>query len=66
MTEPEQRALIRDQLLVRLRRRVARLSPEATEQFIAAAGKTPADVLARVQTADPSDLASWIATRPRP
>jgi hypothetical protein len=65
VTEPEQRALIRDQLLVRLRRRVARLSPEAAEQFAAAAEEeTPADVLARVQTDDPSDLASWIATRP--
>jgi type I restriction enzyme R subunit len=64
VTESEQRALIRDQLLVRLRRRVGRLSSEAAEQFVAAAGETPADVLARVQTADPADLATWIATRP--
>jgi type I restriction enzyme R subunit len=64
VTEPEQRALIRDQLLVRLRRRVRRLSQAAAEQFASAAGESPAEVLARVQTADPSDLATWIATRP--
>lgn len=64
VTEPEQLALIRDQLLVRLRRRVARLSPEAVEQFAAAAGETPVDALARVQTTDPSDLAAWVMARP--
>ncbi len=64
VTEPEQRALIRDQLLVRLRQRVNRLSPAAAEQFAAAAGETPADALARVRTADPADLAAWVAARP--
>ena len=64
VTEPEQRALIRDQLLVRLRQRIKRLSPEAVEQFAAAAGETPADALARVGTADPADLAAWVAARP--
>lgn len=60
----DQQALIRDQLLVRLRRRVARLSPEAVDQFAAAAGEAPGDALARVRTADPSDLAAWVAARP--
>ena len=64
VTEPDQRALIRDQLLLRLRQRIKRLSPEAVEQFAAAAGETPADALARVRTADPADLAAWVAARP--
>ena len=64
VTDPEQRALVRDQLLVRLRRRVARLSPQASEQFTAAAGETPSETLARVRTADPADLAAWVAARP--
>ena len=64
VTAPEQRALIRDQLLIRLRGRVRRLSPEAAEQFAAAAGETPAEALVRVRTADPADLAAWVATRP--
>ena len=64
VTDPEQRALVRDQLLVRLRRRVAKLSPQASEQFTAAAGETPSETLARVRTADPADLAGWVAARP--
>ena len=34
------------------------------EQFTAAAGETPAETLARVRTADPADLAAWVAARP--
>ena len=64
VTDPEQRVLVRDQLLVRLRRRVAKLSPQASEQFTAAAGETPSETLARVRTADPADLAAWVAARP--
>ena len=64
VTEPDQQALIRDQLLVRLRRRVAQLAPEAADQFAAVAGETPAETLVRVRTADPSDLAAWVAARP--
>jgi type I restriction enzyme R subunit len=64
VTDPDQQALVRDQLLVRLRRRVARLSPEAADQLAAVAGETPADSLARVRTADPADLATWAAARP--
>ena len=64
VTDPEHQGLIRDQLLVRLRRRVARLSPEAAEQFTVAAGESPGDALARVRAADPADLAAWVMARP--
>lgn len=64
VTEPEQQAVIRDQLLVRLRQRIKRLAPLAAEQFAAAAGETPADALARVRTADPADLAAWVRAHP--
>ena len=64
VTLPDHQALIRDQLLVRLRRRIKRLSPEATERFTTTAGETPAETLARVQTTDPADLAAWAAARP--
>ncbi len=63
VTEPEQQALIRDQLLVRLRRRIRRLTPQQAEQFTAAAGETPAETLARVRGAAPADLAAWVAAR---
>jgi type I restriction enzyme R subunit len=58
------RAAVRDQLLVRLRRRIGKLSPKATEAWEATAGESPADTLARVQTATPEDLADWVRTRP--
>ncbi len=64
VTEPEYRAAIRDQLLVRLRRRIGKLTPAAAEQFTAAAGESPADTLERVKTAEPGDLAGWVASRP--
>ena len=66
VTDPDQLALIRDQLLVRLRQRIKRLTPQAAEQFTAAAGETPAESLARVRNADPADLAAWVrASGPR-
>lgn len=60
VTDPAQQALIRDQLLVRLRQRIKRLPPQAAEQFAAAASETPAETLERVRTADPADLAAWV------
>lgn len=58
------RAAVRDQLLVRLRRRVGKLTPEAAEAWSSAAGETPAETLTRVQTAPPADIADWIRARP--
>ena len=40
------------------------IAGQAAEQFTAAAGETPAETLARVRTADPTDLAAWVAARP--
>ena len=55
---------MRDQLLVRLRRRVRRLDPKAAEAWQAAAGEAPADSLARVQAGTPDNLAEWVRARP--
>lgn len=63
-TDPAFRAAVRDQLLVRLRRRVAKLTPAATEAWENAAGETPAETLARAQAATPEDLAAWVKARP--
>ncbi len=64
VTLPDHQALIQDQLLIRLRRRIKRLSPEAAEHFAAVAGETPAETLARVQTSDSVALAAWVIARP--
>lgn len=63
-TDPAFRAAVRDQILVRLRRRVGKLSPQAVEAWNAAAGESPADTLDRVRDASPEDLATWIRGRP--
>ena len=63
VTEPEQQALIRDQLLIRLRRRIKHLTHEQAEHYTAAAGETPAATVARVSNSEPADLAAWVAAR---
>ena len=64
VTDPEQLALIRDQVLVRLRQRIKRLARQAAEQFAAAAGETPAETLARFRAGDPADLVAWVRAHP--
>jgi type I restriction enzyme R subunit len=64
VTDPAHQTAIRDQLLVRLRRRINKLTPAAVEQFTAVAGESPPEALERVRTADPDDLAGWVTARP--
>ena len=63
-TDQAFRAAVRDQILVRLRRRIGRLSPEAAEAWENAAGESPADTLARAQGASAEELAEWVKARP--
>jgi type I restriction enzyme R subunit len=59
------RADVRDQIIVRLSRRLKRLPPEARAQFELAAGETPEDALRRLREGKPADLAAWAKDRPR-
>lgn len=63
-TDEGHRATIRDQLLVKLRRRLKKLPAEARAQYEAQAGETPEATLARAQTATTGDLADWARARP--
>lgn len=63
-TDEEHRAVIRDQLLVKLRRRLKKLPVEARSQYEAQAGETPEATLTRAQTATTGDLANWVRARP--
>ncbi len=63
-TDPAVRALVRDQLLVRLSRRLNRLPPEAAEAWRSEAGEDPAASLDRARNASPDELAGWVRTRP--
>ncbi len=57
-------AEVRDQIVVRLARRLSRLSAEARAKVELAAGEAPEAVLARFRRGDPADLAAWTRERP--
>lgn len=61
--EEAQRETIREQLAVKLRRRLKRLPPEVREQIEAVAGETPEAVLRRILESTPADLAGWFGGR---
>ena len=55
---------IREQIIVRLRRRLKRLTAEARARFEREADETPEASLHRFLTGDPVDLSKWAAERP--
>ena len=62
--EAQHRAEIRDQIIVKLSRRLSRLTDEARARAQLAAGESPADTLARFRSGTPDELAAWVRTRP--
>lgn len=64
-TDPAVREAVRDQLLVRLRRRIGKLTPEAAEAWQAVAGEPPDATVARLRNSTPEDCAAWVRDRPR-
>ena len=58
------RAVIRDQLLVKLRRRLKNLPAEARTQFEAQAGETPEATLKRIEMSGMAELAEWVRGKP--
>jgi len=63
-TDDEHRAAIRDQLLVKLRRRIKKMPDASRPQYEAEAGETPEATLKRVETSTIGDLAEWVRARP--
>ncbi len=61
--DASQQDLVRQELAVKLRRKLKKLADEQREQFEAFAGETPEDTLKRILESDPSDLAAWASTR---
>ena len=57
------RESIRDQLAVRLRRRLKKLPVETRERYEAAAGETPEATLKRLLEAKPAELSQWLSSR---
>lgn len=57
------RESIREQLAVKLRRRLKKLPEEARARFEAAAGETPEQTLKRLLETGPVELAKWLSSR---
>lgn len=64
VTEDDHRTVIRDQLVVKLRRKLGRLADQARERYEAHSGETPEQTLARFSTSPLSVLAGWVRERP--
>lgn len=54
---------IREQLAVKLRRKLKKLSPEVRSKFEATAGETPEATLKRLLEAEPSEVSQWFSSR---
>ncbi|MBB3164657.1 type I restriction enzyme R subunit [Rhizobium laguerreae] len=57
------RETIREQIAVKLRRRMKKLPDDARQRFEAVAGETPEAMLHRLLSGDASDLADWLRDR---
>jgi type I restriction enzyme R subunit len=62
--EASHREVVRQQLAVKLRRRLKKLTPAQRQHFEANAGETPEDTLRRVLQDNTAELAEWLSTRP--
>jgi type I restriction enzyme R subunit len=62
-SDDQQRQTIREQLVVKLRRRLGKLTYEACRQFEATAGETPEATLQRLLSNDVSALVAWLKNR---
>ena len=63
--ESEHRDSIREQIIVKLARKVSRLAPEVEEEYGSAAGETPRETLARFRGRSGDDAAAWAADKPK-
>ncbi|MCG9915537.1 MAG: type I restriction-modification system endonuclease [Phenylobacterium sp.] len=58
------RADVRDQIIVKLNRRLKGMSDEARAKAALAAGESPEETLARFRKGTPDELAAWVRSRP--
>jgi len=62
-TDVTQLEAIREQIAVKLRRRLKKLPDEARQRLEAVAGETPEAILQRLLSGNPPDLAAWFKDR---
>jgi len=63
VSDDEQRQAIREQLVVKLRRALRKLSDETRQQFEAIAGEPPEMMLQRLMSDDAATLVAWLKER---
>ncbi len=63
MSEEQHRAVIRDQILVRLRRQIRKLPADARAEYEAASGETPEATLERFKNEPTAASAAWLNAR---
>ena len=64
VSQPAHRAQLRDEILVKLRQRLARLTPEALQAYQDAAGEPLQTTVNRLQQEKPEVMANWIKGKP--
>lgn len=62
--DEEHKARVREQIIVRMRRRIKKMPDEARARYEKAAGETPEASLARFMKGDAAGLATWLANKP--
>lgn len=62
--EDDQRKAVRDQILVKIRRRIRHLGQEARDRYEHEVGESPEATLERLARATPKDAATWSKARP--
>jgi type I restriction enzyme R subunit len=60
----EHRQAVLDQIVVKLRRRINQLHPEARQRYEATVGEKPEDTLERLRQSDPDEATSWVKSQP--
>jgi type I restriction enzyme R subunit len=61
----EHRQAVLDQIVVKMRRRLARMKDDTRERYEAAVGETPEATLERLRGASAAEAAAWIKSRPQ-
>lgn len=65
MTEEAHRSVIRDQILVKLRRKLKKMPDDVRERYEAEIGERPEGTLDRLRGGNVNDLADWVRGKPR-
>jgi type I restriction enzyme R subunit len=64
LDDEKHRDVVREQILLKMRRRIKRLHEQARARYEAEAGETPEATLKRLTAEPPATMAAWMKERP--